>query len=118
MESIFNSAIRTSPPLDIQTAFLILDLDPAKQQKDPKAALHRYYQLFKKNDPANGGSVYMQSKVFAAKETIMNQYPNAVELEQQFYKEFVEPEEKAEQEKNGKTNKKIDNDTHPDLGTK
>lgn len=53
----------------------------------------------KKNDPLNGGTVYLQSKVFAAKETLMTQFPNAPEVEQAFYKEVVEPEEKAEAEK-------------------
>lgn len=58
--------------------------------------------LYKKNDPANGGTAYLQSKIFAAKETAMTQFPNAVEIEQQFYKEVVEPEIKAEEEKKQK----------------
>ena len=49
--------------------------------------------LFKKNDPAKGGTAYIQSKVFAAKECLMARYPDAAELEHQFYKEVVEPEE-------------------------
>jgi hypothetical protein len=54
--------------------------------------------LFKKNDPNNGGTTYLQSKVFAAKECLMARYPDAEEQEQLFYKEVVEPEEKAEEE--------------------
>lgn len=42
--------------------------------------LDRYYVLYKKNDPANGGTAYLQSKIFAAKETAMTQFPNAVEI--------------------------------------
>lgn len=64
--------------------------------------LDRYYTLFKKNDPAIGGTAYLQSKVFAAKETVMTQFPNAAEVEQQFYKDVVEPELKAEEERKQK----------------
>lgn len=60
--------------------------------------MERYYVLFKKNDPKNGGTTYLQSKVFAAKECLMARYPDASEQEQLFYKEVVEPEEKAEEE--------------------
>lgn len=64
--------------------------------------LERYYTLWKKNDPQTGGTVYLQSKVFAAKEILMSEYKNATEIEQQFYKEVVEPEEKESEEKKKK----------------
>ena len=56
---------------------------------DPKNVLDRYYTLYKKNDPANGGTAYLQSKIFSAKEVLMQQFDNAPEIEQQFYKEVV-----------------------------
>ena len=40
--------------------------------------LERYYTLYKKNDPALGGTAYLQSKIFVAKEALMTQFPNAV----------------------------------------
>jgi hypothetical protein len=54
--------------------------------------------LFKKNDPKVGGTTYLQSKVYVAKETLMADIPNAAEMEQTFFKEVIEPEEKAEVE--------------------
>lgn len=51
--------------------------------------------MFKKNDPKVGGTTYLQSKVYAAKECLMEKYPDKGEQEQLFYKEVVEPEEKA-----------------------
>ena len=58
-----------------------------------REVLQRYYILYKKNDPSIGGTIYLQSKIFAAKQCLMEQFPNATELEQQFYKEVVQPEE-------------------------
>lgn len=48
--------------------------------------MQRYYTLFKKNDPKVGGTTYLQSKVFAAKELLMARFPDAAEHEQLFYK--------------------------------
>jgi len=42
--------------------------------------------LFKKNDPKIGGTTYVQSKVYAAKELIMQRFPDAAEVELQFKK--------------------------------
>lgn len=47
--------------------------------------LERYWALYKKNDPEVGGTVYLQCKVLAAKDILMSEFPNATELEQQFY---------------------------------
>jgi hypothetical protein len=43
--------------------------------------LERYYILFKKNDPKVGGTTYLQSKVFAAKECLMTRFADAQEQE-------------------------------------
>lgn len=51
--------------------------------------MQRYYTLFKKNDPKVGGTTYLQSKVYAAKELLMARFPDAAEHEQLFYKEVV-----------------------------
>ena len=45
-----------------------------------------------------GGTTYLQSKVYAAKELLMENFPDKAEQEELFYKEVVEPEEKAEEE--------------------
>ena len=49
----------------------------------------RYYTLFKKNDPKVGGTTYLQSKVFAAKELLMENFPDKADHEELFYKEVV-----------------------------
>jgi hypothetical protein len=37
--------------------------------------------LHRKNDPANGGTPYLQSKITVAKETIMSEIPNSAKIE-------------------------------------
>ncbi|CEF64496.1 Mitochondrial import inner membrane translocase subunit TIM16 [Strongyloides ratti] len=41
-----------------------------KEPFDPKVIEERYKKLFEVNDKSNGGSLYLQSKVFRAKERI------------------------------------------------
>ena len=75
--------------------------------------IQRYYILFKKNDPKSGGTAYLQSKVYAAKECLMEKYPDAAEHEKKFYEEFVkhevereQNEKKLEEDKNTKKQEK------------
>lgn len=72
--------------------------------------------LFGKNDPLKGGSFYIQSKVFCAKEFLMSQYPGEEEKFMKSYEEELKKEkdeadkEKAEQaeEKKAKEEAKTD----------
>lgn len=56
-----------APPIDEGIALQILNIEKNIEELEPKIVLERYYTLFKKNDPSVGGTVYLQSKVFAAK---------------------------------------------------
>lgn len=58
--------------------------------------------LFGKNDPLKGGSFYVQSKVFCAKEFLMSQYPGE---EEKYMKQHEEDLKKADGEKTEKTEK-------------
>ncbi|ELR13665.1 mitochondrial import inner membrane translocase subunit tim16, putative, partial [Acanthamoeba castellanii str. Neff] len=53
--------------LSVQEAQKILGLRP---QCEMKEVLQKYEKMFKANDPANGGSFYLQSKVVRAKEAL------------------------------------------------
>jgi import inner membrane translocase subunit TIM16 len=53
--------------ISLAEAQKILGLTPPYQLKDVTA---RYEKLFKANDPANGGSFYLQSKVYRARERL------------------------------------------------
>lgn len=45
----------------------ILNIEAKDNELEPKHVLERFYTLYKKNDPLNGGTAYIQSKIFAAK---------------------------------------------------
>ena len=69
----------TAPPLDHSTALRILDIQIDKVENlEARQVLDRYYTLFKKNEQKVGGTIYLQSKVFQAKECLMQRFPNAV----------------------------------------
>ena len=84
-DSIFNkyfSKVMTqsnlgAPALSESTALQILNIEMDIEEVEPKIILERYYILFKKNDPKNGGTTYLQSKVFAAKDCLMARFPDA-----------------------------------------
>ncbi|PVV05130.1 hypothetical protein BB560_000352 [Smittium megazygosporum] len=65
-EQSADSATR-STGISIQEALQILDVDDFKQLETAKS---RYEKLFKLNDPADGGSLYLQAKVVRAFERI------------------------------------------------
>lgn len=71
----------SAPPLDQMTALNILNIEVDDiEDLNSREVLDRYYFLYKKNDPSIGGTPYLQSKVFAAKECLMERFPNSVEL--------------------------------------
>ncbi|KAH9247841.1 hypothetical protein BASA81_014524 [Batrachochytrium salamandrivorans] len=53
--------------MTIDEAKLILNVD---KMADMKEITKKYEHLFKVNDPSNGGTLFLQSKVFRAKERL------------------------------------------------
>ena len=68
-----------APPISESMALQILNIEQDVEEVEPRLILERYYILFKKNDPKNGGTTYLQSKVFAAKECLMTRFADAQE---------------------------------------
>ena len=58
--------------MDLQEALKILNLDSIspKSKQELIKLNENYKKLFESNDPKNGGSFYLQSKVYRAKERI------------------------------------------------
>lgn len=50
---------------------------------DPKEVLEKYEHLFNLNDKAKGGSFYLQSKIFRAKERIDHEIKDALKKQNQ-----------------------------------
>ena len=50
-------------------------LNKIEDDIDPKAIMDRFEELFAKNDPQKGGSFYLQSKIYFAKEFLMQDHP-------------------------------------------
>jgi hypothetical protein len=70
--------ITTTPPLDQNMALKILDIPGRPEDVKAREVLDRYYALYKKNDINDGGSPYLLSKVYSAKECLMERFPNAI----------------------------------------
>lgn len=66
-KSMLSKTNLSAPPLDIVTSLKILNIEAKDNELEPKHVLERFYTLYKKNDPLNGGTAYIQSKIFAAK---------------------------------------------------
>ena len=69
-------------PMTREEALLILNIqpptDPAEEYdptKDYKKVMERFETLFEKNQPDKGGSFYIQSKLYFAKEFLMQDFP-------------------------------------------
>ncbi|KRX06224.1 hypothetical protein PPERSA_06106 [Pseudocohnilembus persalinus] len=98
-----------------EEAIKILNIDP--KEINPNSILDAYYRMYQKNSVKNGGSFYIQSKIFNAKELLIEQFPGA---EEEYKKEKEnnseensenkeESKEKSEKsEKEEKTEKKVD----------
>ena len=56
----------------------------------------RFYTLFEKNLPETGGLLYIQSKIYFAKQHLMMDFPT--DLDQSKFNPGAAPEEPAEQE--------------------
>jgi import inner membrane translocase subunit TIM16 len=57
----------------LDEAALILNV-PNQPQPSKESIVEKYEQLFKMNDPEKGGSFYLQSKIFRAKERFEMEY--------------------------------------------
>ena len=87
-----------------------------KDDIDPQAIMERFEELFSRNDPEKGGSFYLQSKIYFAKEFLMQDHPvelniskfNPTEDAGDEKEEEVPEENKAEgkEESKDKDNKK------------
>jgi import inner membrane translocase subunit TIM16 len=67
-DSLFG-AVR-SKPMSVDEAHKILNLDPKTQTLSAKDVQERYLKQFTSNDVSKGGSFYVQSKIFRAKERL------------------------------------------------
>eukprot|EP01080_Neovahlkampfia_damariscottae_P006920 gene6920-11083_t len=67
--------VKSGPkPMTKEEAILILGLNEEKQPTK-EFILEKYNRLFKVNDPEKGGSFYIQSKVYRAKEFLDGEPP-------------------------------------------
>ena len=60
-------------PMTADEALKILNLDNKELSGDQ--VMDSYRSLWKKNNPSVGGSIFIQCKVFAAKEFLMEEFP-------------------------------------------
>ena len=57
--------------MTVSEACKILNIE---NREDPDQIMKNYLEMWKKNNPINGGSFYLQCKVHAAKEFLMEGY--------------------------------------------
>lgn len=69
------SMIKT--PMTREEAIQILNIEMTvdKPVPEPEKVMERFETLFEKNLPEKGGSFYIQSKVYFAKEFLMQDFP-------------------------------------------
>eukprot|EP00357_Protocruzia_adherens_P034903 CAMPEP_0115006000 /NCGR_PEP_ID=MMETSP0216-20121206/20223_1 /TAXON_ID=223996 /ORGANISM="Protocruzia adherens, Strain Boccale" /LENGTH=140 /DNA_ID=CAMNT_0002372467 /DNA_START=33 /DNA_END=455 /DNA_ORIENTATION=+ len=89
-----------APPMSNEEAKKILSV-PEETELTPEDIFERYKTLVKKNNPADGGSFYLQSKVYWAKAELMKDFPKFKEPKFDLFDE----EEEAAADK-GKDEKK------------
>ena len=67
-----------------EEALLILNIEESKEEKelDPIEIMDRFETLVEKNQVSKGGSFYIQSKVYWAKQHLMQDHPNELNLSQ------------------------------------
>ncbi len=61
-----------------EEAYRILNLDPKQENLTKQDVKERFRALFKANDVTSGGSFYLQSKIFRAKETLERILPEGM----------------------------------------
>ncbi|KAJ5069125.1 import inner membrane translocase subunit tim16 [Anaeramoeba ignava] len=78
--------LKAQNPLSVQEAFSILGL--SQKETSEEKILQRAKELFKINNPRNGGSPYLQSKILTAQQVLMkNKHENENENEKEKEKE-------------------------------
>jgi len=66
------SKAKSGTPMTETMAFKILDIEAISlKEVDPRTVLDRYFILLDKNEPAVGGTIYLQSKIISAKELLL-----------------------------------------------
>lgn len=56
--------------LTVDEAYKILNVKPAAEGPSMESVAERYKILFERNDPKKGGSFYLQSKIYRARERL------------------------------------------------
>lgn len=93
-------------PMTREEALQILNIEKEaigelrQPDKEAEKVMERFDTLFEKNLPEKGGSFYIQSKVYFAKEFLMQDYP--LELNQSKFNPGAKPEEPQEEKKEEK----------------
>ena len=79
-------------------------INDIKDDIDPKVVMDRFEELFSKNDPEKGGSFYIQSKIYFAKEFLMQDHPAELNISKFNPAEGADEsdEEKKSEESSGK----------------
>jgi import inner membrane translocase subunit TIM16 len=80
--------------LTLDEACKILNVSPPKQGKvDMEAVMEKFKKMFDANEPKNGGSFYLQSKILRARERIQSETAEKarVKEEQEMVKEGWNP---------------------------
>ena len=79
-------------------------INDIKDDIDPKVVMDRFEELFSKNDPEKGGSFYLQSKIYFAKEFLMQDHPAELNISKFNPAEGADEsdEEKKSEESSGK----------------
>jgi len=80
--------------LTLEEACKILNVSPPKQGKvDMEGVMEKFKKMFDANEPKNGGSFYLQSKILRARERIQSEVGERVRVkeEQEMAKEGWNP---------------------------
>lgn len=56
-----------------EEALKVLDIDESKDLITPELIQNNFKRFYDMNEPENGGSFYLQSKIYNAKEALMHQ---------------------------------------------
>lgn len=101
-------------PLTREDALKILNIEATEETPlDPEEIMRKYYELFLKNNPVDGGSFYLQAKIFHSKEILMQDFKDqepdlikALDEELEIYKS--ESKDESASEKQAKPEKSKD----------
>ena len=99
-------------PMTRDEACQILNIEDDESQKEPvdhQEVMDRFETLFEKNSVENGGSFYVRSKIFFAKEHLMQDWPAELNVSKFDNEDEAEPEgEEAEGKEEAQEDAKAD----------